>query len=318
MCGEVNLKIVAELRRIINAQPTLVAWVGSGLSGVAAYPEWPLTIRRLCAATGVPPLADDCEPSPEELMNKADECKRCNRRVYHAELGNLFGHRPVVTREGYQDLAQMRFSGYVTTNFDPLLLCACERQADELDLQCFPDLNVSALRGTSKAVCYIHGLAWRNGRPDGSNLVLSATEFARAYGKRTTLESFLRQLFRFYPILFLGCTLREPALEKLFECVQKMRLGSDSSGQESRLPDRFILRPFFYEPPREGAVEQKRDYDAERDEDQRMKDLGITMLRYDPIDDEHSGIEEILASVRKLETPRKIEIEGEDLGQDVL
>ncbi|MCX7049224.1 MAG: hypothetical protein NTX50_27530, partial [Candidatus Sumerlaeota bacterium] len=113
--------IDADFRRIakeiypILSSGKCIAWVGSGFSMIANYYELKKLIIHLCESCNVSFFDDADEPSFDSLAEKADECKKASKVLYHETLAEHFGQRPSVTRIAYTSLLKLPFCGYVTT-----------------------------------------------------------------------------------------------------------------------------------------------------------------------------------------------------------
>lgn len=282
-----------------------VAWVGSGLSKLpgsdvrTGYPDWPETVKEICRACGVPPLSVDAN-LPDKLIDKAEECKIANAQAYHSTLARIFGRPVTETRAAYPWLMAVPFRGYVTTNFDPLLLDAGQAHG-LVDHYAYPDLPTLKLGASPKAIFYLHGLARHNNTPRGENLVLARSDFDKAYNKviRPFIDSMLREL----PILFLGCSLEEPPIQEAFRRVRDIQLQIEQVYPGRPRPKRFILIPSRYteEDSGYGRMTKAPDKSAEESEERRFDDLGIKVIRYEPQDKQrHFEIEEILRNLCEL------------------
>lgn len=273
-----------------------VAWVGAGLSAIADYPQWDETVERLCAACQVSPLGLN-ERSAEFLMEKAEECKTTNPNAYQDTLAALFGRPPVQTRHAYNLLMTLPFKGYVTTNFDPLLAIAAATHGYN-DLYSYPSLPGRELERSLKPIFYIHGLARQNNVPRGDNLVLARSDFEIAYNG--SVRIFLDSLLLSYPILFLGCSLTEPAVHEALRRVH--RVHDQIAKIYSRMipPIRYAVLPIRERTDKTDNLEQKkeRDAEAEQAENERFQELAVSVLRYQVSDiRQHYEIEQVLETL---------------------
>lgn len=302
-------------------QGNCIAWVGSGLSKVAKYPGWPETVIGLCEACGVEALASKETGDSAALMDKAEECKEANCEVYHAKLAELFGRPVITTRRAYHLLMKLPFKAFVTTNFDPLLSDAAGTHGNR-NISAYPSLAVPLIEKRPHSVFHIHGLARRNNEPRGDDLVLAASEFASAYDNDGVVSSFLNQLFLCYDVLFVGCSLSEPDVYAVFQRVHKIHVRIRRSHPQMTLPQRCVLRPMLYRKSLEGEGDPLArgvmlDIDAQRAEDERFHEMNINVIRYEPADECHGEVEQILEYLCAFaETPVSPELTV-SLGQEV-
>lgn len=207
-----------ELWPIVNKR--CVAWVGSGMSPRADYPEWKALINALCTACNVVPLSSTV-PSSDDLIDKAEECKCANLDMYHKTLADVFGKRVVQTRQALHLLMKLPFQAYVTTNFD-LLLSSAGAVHDCRNVYSYPSLPIEKINGTPRSIFHIHGRASDGENPSGKNLILARSDFDQAY--RRIVPSFLDQLLVYHNVLFLGCSLTEPAMQAVFQRVHEIHM----------------------------------------------------------------------------------------------
>lgn len=271
-----------------------MAFVGSGLSTLKAlYPGWGELIGQICKECGLP------IPSPAEsqnvdfLLEQAEVARDRDEQAYCRVLGQVFGKPVVETRRAYDLLMRVKFQSYVTVNFDPLLATESRKSEYQCDgVYSFPSLPIHRIG--KRAVYYIHGYIHPNTTPNADQVVLGRRDFGSAYSDEgSTLKSFLHQLFTFHPILFLGCTLREPPLKRVFDNCRQVRKDIERKMPGHQAPPRYALLPMrFYSEERHPS--EQRDLEGEREETNRFRELDIAVLRYNPKDEKHSTIEEIL------------------------
>jgi hypothetical protein len=270
-----------------------VAWIGSGLSKNAGYPLWSDAIDELCSQCGLQRPRNSEKKTTEKLMETADNCRNANPAVYQRTLASLYGKPVSTTRHAFYLLMKLPFRGYVTTNFDPLLSHAGATFG--YALYSYPDLPLMELRGNRHPIFYIHGLALQDGRPRGDNLIFSSSEFKTAYEDNEILRGFLVQLLTYCPIFFMGCSLAEEPIYKVFQRVHKIHTQIQSKNPETILPRRYILLPERYDTRGEMLErEVRRDNYREDTEEKRFQEMKIEVKRYKNYDSNHSEIEQIL------------------------
>jgi hypothetical protein len=297
MVGEVLLKeetrddpLYRELVEQVNSRQC-VAFVGSGLS-IDHYPSWSNLIGELCEACGLPDEAIDARKTqdPDVLTHLADVAHDHDREAYHRTLDEIFGRGVTGTRAAYSLLMRLPFASYVTVNFDPLL--GYEGMKPEHDIRgvrTLPSLHAHEL--ATRCVFYVHGYI-RDGRRSADHpLVLRQSEFKRAYDvAKSPLHGFLQQLLISYPVLFIGVSLGEPQLKRVFEICRELRRSIEAE-YGAPAPQRYILRPTK---ETSGSRAGGRDEAAEAEEDKLFEEIDVKVVRYHQRDSGHSGIEEML------------------------
>src|SRR5215813_7435030 len=119
-------------------------------------------------------------------------------------------------------------------------------------------------------VVYIHGIARKGTKPDGSKLVFCKQDMEHAYGSHP-LSSFIEQTLLTFNTLFIGCRLGEKKIDNIF----------------TRLKTIYLANPELRE-------KQRRILVAEHEDTTRVEELGIVPIRYPKIDDNYSGLDEVL------------------------
>jgi len=271
-----------DLQRIVK-DGSCVAFIGSGLSA-GIYPSWENLIKKLCERCGVEGAEPYENGEVDTLLERADMAKERDEEMYNTVLTEVFSPG-VNKREAYELLMRLEFKFYITTNFDPLLANETRRPECQCNgVYCYPDLPYRR----DRVVYYIHGMVRDNKRLE---VILGKRDFDRGYSPETPLYSFLHQVFTYEPILFIGCSLREPQLENIFKICHEIRRNIERR-KNIRAPNRYILLPYRFLRTQE-MFEMGRDHRGEEEENNRFKDLGIIPIRYDPKDQQHSGLEEI-------------------------
>jgi len=282
-----------------------VAWVGSGLSKIAGYPDWEKTIAELCRACNVQELVrSNKKATPELLIAKAQDCKESNPYAYTRCLADLFGQRVVAKRHAYDLLMKLPFRAYITTNFDPLLSTAgCDHGYN--DLYCYPELDRATMGSAKKPIYYIHGLARRGDRPCGENLVLARSDFENAYHEDGLLRPFLDPLLTLNDIVFISCGLEEPEMQDVFARVSRIQARISRQVKGACLPKRCAIAHWQKE---ETAPEVEPNKESlayrQQKQDQRYREMNIEVIRYCASDDRHEKLEEILEALCELADTR--------------
>jgi SIR2-like domain len=182
-----------------------IAWLGAGLSR-PHYPGWAELIKKLCGDCGV-----NYPTTSADLLQLADECQK-KSDPYDKSLKKIFAAPITKMDPRYLALLNTQFLAYITTNFDPLLEHHIP-QKKTVDRFAYPDLLASRVRPKTQAIFHIHGsIRCPAGLPTQHStefLVLSKTDFGRAYSSSSLLPGFLTQIFRLYPILFMGYSLAD-------------------------------------------------------------------------------------------------------------
>lgn len=306
--------IAAELNHLISNEE-YVLWVGSGLSKPVGYPTWEETINSLCLACGVQCPASQ-ERKGRHLIEKAEECKRANAQMYKTTLAGLFGGRVYRTRAAYELLLKLPFKAYVTTNFDPLLSREAAIRGYN-NLYAYPDIHIRKLYEEEHPIFYIHGLARHGDEPRGDNLVLATSDFQDAYDG--AVRSFLDPLLQERPILFMGCRLDDEYTLETFQRAHKFFKKIRETDYRVDIPRRYILLPEV-RIASDNILGREDNFDEyeEHDEEERLRAMGISSIKYEPIDESHSEIEKILEYILEMRGEFKPPLSKSSFSKEVM
>ncbi len=282
-----------------------VAFIGSGLSN-SSYLSWHELIMTLCKECKVQNTVSK-QSSAVEFIEAAESARQADMELYHQILGREYG-KLLPTDPLYDVLMRVKFKCYVTVNFDPTLQRETQKPNHRCsDCECYPNLNPEHLG--NKVAFYIHGLIEEQQVPKHNTIVLSASEFETAYDEhRTILPTFLKTLLTFSDICFIGCSLREPSLRKIFPvCAQIQDTIVRSQGGPPSL-QRYILRPEQQEllrTPEHGSVMRDEDEELRRRqaESDEYQELGIKVLRYPCVDGDHANLRRMFEPLASLKPP---------------
>jgi hypothetical protein len=131
------------------------------------------------------------------------------------------------------------FRSYVTLNFDPILA----NQSRFHERKVFSYRSLPAEEIAYRSAFYIHGLIEEDGKADPEKNVLGERVFAKAYNHvASVLPGFLQQLLTYRSVLFIGCSLREPALQPLFKFCYNFQKDLEPMAMRPP-PKKYILLP---------------------------------------------------------------------------
>jgi len=207
---------------------------------------------------------------------------------------------------------RLGFRGYITTNFDPLLVQVEETHGIG-DLWVYPNFAVASLGKDRPPVFHIHGLARLGDQQRGDNLILARSDFDEAYGPGGIVQGFLEQVLTHHSVVFWGCRLSEPVMYEVFRRVHDILLRIEQTGRGAPTPKRYMLAPKPTRRVNKDIAQQTEidliTQDAERDaesqlleERRRLSDMGIQAIWYSPNDPpRHRAVDEFLEYLCKLD-----------------
>ena len=269
----------------------LVVVIGSGLSS-QLYPRWHDLVTQLCEAcqynSGIN-LNEDT--SVDVLTEFAEEAYLRDKVAFVRKLEQKFSKRIHVNMKEYQYLMNTNFDSYVTLNFDPLLADTINNKVyKKRQLIYYPCLPTTKFG--QQNVFYIHGYIHPGSTPKPSDLILTKSTFHQAYSiDESELGDFWNALLKNKAILFLACGLREPEIQLMLRRDKIRRERYAERGIPS--PPRFFLKSAYFT-SEASSSSQIRDREREQCEINRLAEFDIQIVWYDKVDDEHSGLLEIL------------------------
>ena len=216
----------------------VVFFCGAGISKPAGLPSFPELAERVMAAMGTGAEAKsrvlleqiDGEQNLDRVFNllqqeyrRDDIDQAVNRILKTPTRANTAAHATIL-RLSHGATGRPRV---VTTNFDRLF----ERADKSLPVHIAPALPDIESVGSFEGLVYLHGRRW-NPRPSGSTsgkrLILSSSDFGRAYLADGWATKFVRNLLQSYFIVLVGYSASDSPVRYLLEGLRSRR-GDNSS-----------------------------------------------------------------------------------------
>jgi hypothetical protein len=281
---------------------TCVAFIGSGPS-LDTYDSWCVLVNNLCKTCGSHVRVTE-DSTSDAYLDAAQNAKNCNKAAYYAYLGTHFGNIRGRTDLLYSVLLALNFRCYLTLNFDGLLAehariaypkCKCPPKV-------YPSLD--RLDMMNRSIHYLHGLITEGQAPQEGTIVLSRDEFNEAYAPNSSLMSLLVPTLTDDAIVFVGCSLREPLMPRVFDICMEQRRRREKlemeRGRTAAPPPRFILRAKPH-PVVAGGIEVTAKMNSVEElmvrEEAYYKKLGITTVWYDAPGGNHSALRRALENL---------------------
>lgn len=252
------------------ARREAIAFVGAGLSAPLKYPQWPKLLEILQAeANRLAPFKHSNEAASDALLCAEEIQQHFEKHgvlpQFRSILGREYGPREQDNcTPTHRRLVKLPFKAFVTTNYEECLeqalneFAVAEEQKPRCDLGVVIKSNAqdrhlvsrflrSIVDGNGlyrRHVAHMHGC-----HNDVENIILSASDYARAYGfgmeqgrivKRTPISTLHRQLawtlFASRRMVFFGCSMDDPYLKALLDAVS-------ADLWEWRQPIHFVVLP---------------------------------------------------------------------------
>ena len=135
-------------------------------------------------------------------------------RLSQPPTGPLAVHKALLTLSTHEQGTRL-----ITTNFDNRFV---EAGFDKQSLDAAPKLPVPK-RHDWWSLVHLHGWIDRDRDSNGSNLVLTAADFGRAYITERWAARFVTELFRVFTVVFVGYSVADPVMSYLVDALAAER-----------------------------------------------------------------------------------------------
>lgn len=237
----------------------VVFFCGAGVSMPAGLPDFKGLVKNVL--TEMLPSKSNCQPGTSAWLAWRAFCKdRYDEALDILENPREDGYEPKQVRKEVRnqleqqtgpldkhlilarlaDLDDKERGRLVTTNFDPLFEEAakelCEQGSYRPDVHVAPNLP-PAKQQTFRGLTYLHGKLGSS--PDDLQLVLTESDFSRAYLLEGWARRFAVDLFRHYHVVFIGYRVEDPMMRSLVRTLDVVR---EESPQQFKQPYAFAKK----------------------------------------------------------------------------
>lgn len=302
-----NQKNIENLIQVIN-QDECCIFIGSGLSIPAGYPRWVDLIAKLKQAVEIRGGTNSLDPSMSNWSLTDYYREYLGDAHYFQLVTSLFSpDGKEVFRPVHQVILEIPFHAYITTNYDCCLENAAIFLRKHTKTHFYPELDSSYLR--EGHIFHVHGFLDPNDTTGTiGTIVLTERDYERAYRPSTVLPTFLAQLFFFHTIVFIGYSMSDDDLIKIFQ----------STKLELELQGKYELEKGI------GTRRQNKHYIFLHDDNNErinvFREMELLPIIYSGETERHSGLQDILNYIHRhtanLEYPQldinRQMFEGED------
>jgi hypothetical protein len=250
------------------------------------------------------------------LLDAAQDAKDRNPQEYMTVLGRCFGRCAQHANLLYDALLALPFDCYLTVNFDPLLsLKARTAKLSCPQVYAYPALDRRHASG--RTIHYLHGLIEEGECPARGPVVLARKEFEDAYMDNSNLMNFLVPTLENEHVVFVGCRLREPAMERIFGICkehqsQRLKVASERGAHSSPPPRRYIVVPEPQEPNASGTHDTARSRDEQQKLETYYGGFDIRPVWYKADGDDHTMLRTAFETLAALPSLRPRYTWGDD------
>ncbi len=272
-----NLACIAELKKARLSEYIVVVGAGPSTPYIAPVGE---LIKTLTNACGVE------EEEGEELWVLCDKAHKQNPPEYYRVIRESFGDTPYWDSRIYKYLISAPFKNFITLNYDRQLPEAfAEKYKDDHDerFSVYPpkpgDTFFSALEFTSMKhqLMAVHGFSNPKDPSWEKRVILRLEDYNAHYtGANPRLYEWWQTVLASTPCIFVGTSLREPGLSRVFKHSSEALINAiKSQGHIHLLPCRPTGTPPVYREPGESFP-------------------GVKQLFFDPQDRRYSGLIQVI------------------------
>jgi hypothetical protein len=208
-----------------------VAIIGAGMS-YPAYPLWNELAQFLKVRCVIGDEDFQKGESNKAPLDIAEAASRKSKERYFEALNEFFAssrdpEKKRISEDKYHLLARIKFASYLTLNFDPLLVDTLHMHRNVV-VSSYDDLQD---RHNGKGeLFHIHGRLGPDNPALKAKIVLTRSEFKKAYKPGSFLSTFLRATFLHHDVCFIGCNPMENNIKKILKaceafCVEKAGLA---------------------------------------------------------------------------------------------
>ena len=302
-----ELKIPKEVKRALR-DDNLVFFCGSGISISHGLPDFESLVKKVCKELRIDM---DNEPSLQSAIDKKDyadiltvlenspnllDCPKDLRKKVIEILSQHKEGKPEIHKALLDLSALSDGKGHrlVTTNFDKLFLKA---GLNPNFVDSAPKLDIPQ-KGKWKNLTFLHGVIDPHNDPEGSNLVLTESDFGAAYQYDGWASDFIIKLFQEFTILFIGYGINDPVMKPLFSAItaEHKRRQKSNSIELSKSQRTSSIYAF---------VEYERDKDKDGKE-QYWTAKGITPIFYKVKNNDHSVLYDEIKKWAELKNPSSL------------
>jgi len=284
-----------------------VVFIGSGLSANAKFPLWDHLVSMLYEETCT--YAGEVLERLDDPYTLVDQCRDVlGDDRYFRFLIDKFGPNAnrLPTTTAYQNIDQIPFCAFVTTNYDHCLINASRQNRVVRELHAYPRLPAIHLRSVEPHQYYLHGFVDPlHPQETVQFIILSQNDYKRSYEEEEEIGSFLYQLITNCALLFVGFGLKDEFLMKQLGRITSIyqRRSEELMEKSLILPqrNRYAILPFSNierDLTEISITDYREGPDFEEREDAKYEEYGVHVLRYHPQTESHSGLEKIIAFLR--------------------
>ena len=217
----------------------VVFFCGAGVSRPAGLPSFSELAKRVMKMLGTARTARSRalfeQPGGAESLDRVFNLlqQEYRRDEVEAAVNRVLKTPPRANTSAHATILRLSSSAtgrprVVTTNFDHLF----ERAAKSVRIHVAPALPDIGSVGSFEGLVYLHGRRCNPGASTGSSgkgLILSSSDFGRAYLADGWATRFVRELLQQYFIVLLGYSASDPPVRYLLEGLQSRRADQSST-----------------------------------------------------------------------------------------
>lgn len=261
------------------------AYIGSGMSAPDA-PSWPSLMQSIIQSCEINPE----DPPSNDYKDIAEFAQSKNPDQYFRTITDMLKRKSdPYCQDNYHALCRCGFTEYVNFNFDNYLFHYLNIHKN-LQYCTYPVLRRPE-RNAYNSLIHIHGHIPDDKSARDCQLVMTSSEFNKAYGKNEFVFSLLRELLLTSDACFIGFNPEEPVFLELIKiCKEIADQIHDRTSPDC--PKWYWLRPY-----------QHPTSTVEPD----LADSEVLLAKYDRVDSNYTGLTPVLQYMADMRPPTLID-----------
>lgn len=294
-----------------------IAFIGSGISIDARYPDWNTLVKILCEEAEIEFDIANHEISGETLIETVEKCKvSLTEPEYHKLLKDIFDSTHKSFSKWHSQILAMPFISFPTTNIDDchekVLKFSSTLNIDP-QIDKYPELDSKCIE--NRRIYYLHGKI--ESTQEYQNIVLAKSEYNEAYQPDYGAQKYLMEALTNYDCVFFGYSMNDPFLLKVREhSLNVNKLREDRLKKTGRQlpyhPKHFAILPDYKNSSDKQLFDEYTNHDSSQmidykkqqhiTRDIKLRELKIQPIYYRLISDSHDAlntfIEALFDSIR--------------------
>ncbi len=273
------LKLASEL----NSVEPYALFIGAGISK-NPYPDWRELVEFISSEISVRLTIEEESDKASYGPQILEKCRAKDHKRFYSILREKFSPKGKIEYKPlHLDLLTLPLVGFITTNIDTCLLKAATRLTGKSKLNGFyyyPD-HLPSAELKNRNLFHIHGVAINHNDEDTiERTILTGSDYENGYPCK--IEPFLLSAFNDVCIVFIGFSLRDPAIQRVLEICKKYQeeLEKLTISRTSKSVNRYIFLQSIYRIDSERRIISKDEQAEDKVDEKFLNTYNLHVIRY--------------------------------------